>query len=237
MEVQMSTQSVSHSQARVKQMTQDEYNRIRRIVFARVPRHWCDPEDALQYGLLVACQSYHAENSAALSTYVFKCAFYYAWKQFNRREGRYSIPFAALQKPDLDFDDFIDNLATANDDHSHLEPLDPKFVERIRERLQNKSDWYIKRGRFSKSPTRSDCAIRILELLAHNVKQDAGIGVDEYVNRPTHPRDRRVGFSNERAAQRQNLMQHFGLRYQEFDATMLGLRQETDRVIREHGIY
>jgi hypothetical protein len=218
-------------------MTQDEYNRIRRIVFARVPRHWCDPEDALQYGLLVACQSYHAENSAALSTYVFKCAFYYAWKQFNRREGRYSIPFAALQKPDLDFDDFIDTLVTTKDDHSRLEPLDPKFVERIRERLQNKSDWYIKRGRFSKSPTRSDCAIRILDLLARNVEQDAGIGVDEYVNRPTHPRDRRVGFSNERAAQRQNLMQHFGLRYQEFDATMLGLRQETDRVIREHGIY
>jgi hypothetical protein len=216
-------------------MTQDEYNRIRRMVFARIPREWCDREDALQYGMLAACESYRGLHGAQASTFIVTCAFYYASKQYHRKSGRYSVPFTDLQQPEQDYDDLVAYLARTEDDHSNLEGLDPVFLECIRESLKNKSDWFMRKGKVGKSPTRTERAIRILDVLARSVEQDSGIGVDEYEGRPTHPRDNRRGFANERSRVRQRLMQHFGLPYQKYDEALLGLRKATDQVIREGG--
>jgi hypothetical protein len=142
----------------------------------------------------------------------------------------------SLQQPDQDYDEMIDDLASTDDDLSGLERLDSDFIELIREGLRKKPDWFITKRKVGKSPARSERAIQILDVLVESVERDAGIGVDEYADRPTHPRYRRTGFRKERARVRQKLIQQFVIPFQKYDEAVSGLRKATDQVIREHGI-
>jgi DNA-directed RNA polymerase specialized sigma24 family protein len=165
--------------ARVRKLqtiTQAEYNQLLAIVKHIVPRQCCDPADALSHGLLIALRKY--EGLGNLTTYVPKCAWYYALQQLRKR--RHRVNFSDLQN-ESDFAEYLDQVLPYLEDPRYVEAVDELFIRRIEEILDS---MYNYRSRFATRQAIAN-AHRILALLRDNANLGHGIGIDEYENAPT----------------------------------------------------
>jgi hypothetical protein len=156
-------------------LTHTTYHELRRIVYAIVPRRLCDPEDALNEGLLIALKKY--AGLGKLTWYVPRCAFFYALYQAQKRKRE--VAFTDLQA-DNGRDDDLDNVLPYLEDPRYVEAVDEVFVQRIEEII---AALYDRRLRYATHRAKGD-AVRILALFRENANLGRGIGVDEYENTP-----------------------------------------------------
>jgi len=160
---------------KLQQITQAEYNHLLATVKLVVPREFCDPDDALSHGLLIALQKY--DGRGKLTTYVSRCAYLYSLQQVKKR--RRDINFTDLQNAS-EFEEYLDEVLPYLEDPRYIEAIDELFIRRIEEILDATYDW---RFRFSTRQAIND-AHQILALLRDNANLGKGIGVDEYENGP-----------------------------------------------------
>ena len=176
---------------KLEKLTQDEYRHLLATVILVVPKQFCDPADALSHGLLIALQKY--DGRGKLTTYVSKCAYYYALHQVKKR--RRDVTFTDLQN-ESEFEEYLDEVLPYLEDPRYVEAVDELFIRRVEEILDN---IYNYRFRYSTRQAIND-AHQILALLRDNANLGKGIGVDEYedglltalkhgrprIGRPTH---------------------------------------------------
>ena len=191
-------------EARVRKLqtiTQAEYNQLLAIVKHIVPRQCCDPADALSHGLLIALRKY--EGLGKLTTYVPKCAWYYALQQLKKR--RHRVSFSDLQS-ESDFADYLDQALPYLEDPRYVEAVDEPFIRRIEEILDG---MYDHRFRFSTRQAIAN-AHRILALLRDNANLGHGIGIDEYESAPcvSEPQKGQPTYNNRLV--RREVVRHLG---------------------------
>ena len=156
-------------------LTQAEYRHLLATVILVVPRQFCDPADALSHGLLIALQKY--DGRGKLTTYVSKCAYYYALQQVKKL--RRQVTFTDLQN-ESDFEEYLDEVLPYLEDPRYVEAVDELFIRRIEEILDSIYDY---RFRFSTRQAIDD-AHQLLALLRDNANLGKGIGIDEYEQGP-----------------------------------------------------
>ena len=217
---------------KLRSITQAEYNRLLFICKQVIPARLCDPADALSHGLLVALDKY--DGRGALSTYVTKCAWYYALQQVKKR--RYDICFCDLETEE-DFEDYLDAILPALDDPRYIEAVDELFIRRIEQVLHQSKDY---RYRFSTKEAIDD-AIEMLSVLRTNANLGHGIGIDEYDDAPLtsfkHGRKRRERPTHNTKVVRRQIVGHFAdaLRTdpRDISSAFKGLRLATRQALNE----
>ncbi len=162
-------------------LTQAEWHRLFVLIKAIVPPQYCDPEDALQYGLLIALRKYNGEGP--LHSYVCKCAWLYALELAKKR--RREVQFTDL-KSEGELEDYLDSVAPYLEDPRYIEAVDELFVRRIEAILAGMYNW---RFRYSTHEALGGAA-RMLALLRDNANLGKGTGVDEYEDTPPVKRKR-----------------------------------------------
>ena len=133
----------------------------------------------------------------------------------------------------------MDRIGATHDKYPSLEELDQTLIDQI-EREIKVYKWDQGKGKErSISYVKAERAIQTLHLFAESVRNDAGIGVDEFGvipnERPTNPRQRgkyRFEYQTERRIVRKHLKEHLG---SNVDRTVHGLRECAKQVIRERG--
>lgn len=156
-------------------MTQREYNELLAIVVTVVGTKYCDPNDALAYGLLIALEKY--DGAGSMSAYVIRCASLYALQQV--KKNRRLVTFSDLQSGE-NLEDYLDSISPYLDDPRYVEGVDELFVRRIEEILAGSYNWRI-RCRNHRSITD---ATSVLAMYRESANLGKGIGVDEYENGP-----------------------------------------------------
>ena len=239
----MCTSTVPQRAPSVK-LSAAEYAKIKAIVFWRIPYDWCDREDALQFGLLSALQHCDSHEFKSIKTYAVEAAYHYAYNVFFRPLNRITITFSGMERDrknggDETYEDVMDRVGAAHDKYPSLQQLDETFVSQIERELQAYQWDQGKDKPRSISYVKAERAIQTLHLFAESVRNDAGIGVDEFGvipnERPTNPRQRgkyRFEYQTERRIVRKHLKEHLG---SNVDRTVHGLRECTAKVIRECG--
>ncbi len=160
---------------RLRCMTQRDYNHLLAIVVTVVGTKFCDPNDALGYGLLIALEKYDCAGS--LSAYVVRCAYLYALQCV--KKNRRLFNFCDLGTAE-DLEDYLDSVAPYLDDPRYVEGVDELFVRRVEEILAGSYNWRIR----CRNPRSINDATRILALYRVSANLGKGIGVDEYENGP-----------------------------------------------------
>jgi hypothetical protein len=225
-------------------LSADEYAKIKAIVFWRIPHDWCDREDALQFGLLRALEHCESHEFKSIKTYAVEAAYHYAYNTFFRPLNRMTIPTERLAERGKSgekevYQDVWDRIVVTHDRYPSLEELDQTLVDQIEHEVKA-HEWDNGKGKpRSISPVRADRAIQTLHLFAESVRNDAGIGVDEFGiipnDRPTNPRQRgkyRFEYQTERRLVRKHLKERLG---SNADRTVHALRQCAAKVILERG--
>ena len=160
---------------RLEKLTPAEYRHLLATVILVVPKQCCDPADALSHGLLIALKKY--DGRGKLTTYVSKCAYYYALQQV--KKTRRQVTFTDLQN-ESDFEEYLDEVLPYLEDPRYVEAVDELFIRRIEEILES---IYNYRFRYATRQAIND-AHQILALLRDNANLGKGIGIDEYENGP-----------------------------------------------------
>lgn len=173
-----------------KHFTLDDYDHMLRLVRRVVPKGVCDPEEALSEALVLASAEYN--GSTKLTSYIAKRAWWYAWSQHKHESHKITFSQLPTQEhaDDPEVNDYIDLLIGGSTDPEGSEPIDTRFVERIREILTSQkygSAFYARRKVLP-------IALEILNLMRTNADLGKGIGIDEWenapINVPNHPNDR-----------------------------------------------
>jgi DNA-directed RNA polymerase specialized sigma24 family protein len=165
----------SKRRRKLQKMTQAEYNHLLATVMLVVPPQFCDPADALSHGLLIAVRKY--DGRGKLTTYVSKCAYYYALQQV--KKTRRQVTFTDLQNAS-EFEEYLDEVLPYLEDPRYVEAVDELFVRRIEEILDGMYDYRL---RFSTRQAIAD-AHQILAMFRDNANLGKGIGIDEYESAP-----------------------------------------------------
>ncbi len=160
---------------RLRCMTLREYNQLLAIVVTVVGTKFCDPNDSLGYGLLIALEKY--DGAGSLSAYVVRCAWLYALQHV--KKNRRLFNFSDLGTAE-DLEDYLDSVSPYLDDPRYLEGVDELFVRRIEEILAGSYDWRIR----YRNPRSIKDATHILALYRDSANLGKGIGVEEYENGP-----------------------------------------------------
>ncbi len=160
---------------KLQTLSQAEYQNLRNLVHYIVPQKFCDPDDALSHGLLIAMEKY--DGHGELKTYVMRCAYLYSLQQV--KKTRLNITFTDLQN-ESDFEEYLDEVLPYLEDPRYVEAVDELFIRRIHEVLDSMRNW---RFRHTTQEAIAD-AHTILELLRENANLGKGIGVDEYEDGP-----------------------------------------------------
>jgi hypothetical protein len=122
-------------------LSKEEYARIKRIVFWRIPHDWCDREDALQFGLLKTLEHCDNHEFKSIKTYAVEAAYHYAYNIFFRPLNRMTVPtedLAGRGKSDEkeSYQDVWDRIAVTHDKYPSLTELD----QTLRACLENQVD-------------------------------------------------------------------------------------------------
>ncbi len=159
---------------RLRCMTQREYSKLLAIVITVVGTKFCDPNDALGHGLLIALEKY--DGAGSLSAYVVRCAWLYALQHV--KKNRRLFNFCDLGTAE-DLEDYLDSVSPYLDDPRYVEGVDELFVRRIEEILSDSYNWRIR----YRNPRSIDDATQILALY-ESANLGKGMGVDEYEDGP-----------------------------------------------------
>jgi hypothetical protein len=160
---------------KLQSLSQVDYQNLRNLVHYIVPRKFCDPDDALSHGLLIAMQKY--DGRGELKPFVMRCAYLYSLQQV--KKTRLNITFTDLQN-ESDFAEYLDEVLPYLEDSRYVEAVDELFVRRIDEILDSMKNF---RFRFASKEAIAD-AHTILALFRENANLGKGIGVDEYEDGP-----------------------------------------------------
>lgn len=228
--------TVAERQARLealRNITEDELNRCRRVVYKCVPRSLGDPEEALSEGLEIALRKY--EGLGDLSSFVGGCAYYSALRYYSRRVKRL-----------LSFDEVIEadrhdeNEDTAielfgEDAPEFVEPIDPHLVERICQALTKMVNYKTR----SQRPSVIAAAQKILFALCESANKGHGVGVTEYDDAPLKAPDfqGQVHLEQQTKVARQEMYRHLAdqCATNQYTVTyaMTALRKSTEIALRE----
>lgn len=163
-------------------ITQEEWHKLYVLIKGTIPPHYCDPEDAVNEGLLIALRKY--DGRGPLHSYVAACAWRYAFHKAKKR--RHEVTFTDLKSED-ELEEYLDEVGPYIEDPRYVEAVDELFVRRIEEILAALYDWH---HRHSTHEAIND-ANRLLAILRDNANLGKGIGVDEYeIEAPRNKRQR-----------------------------------------------
>jgi hypothetical protein len=201
--------------SKVKQFTADEMARLYHLCRTRIPRDLCDTDDAVQYGLLVACEKHDPSKGSPIGL-AFKAAYRYAWRQHTCGFKRWERTLCDVidennettRNPEQHHRRFEQFFAVT--DKSHVEhELDATLVDDIRRAVLAKQDWTTGNHKVGKSKRQQRRVLETLDLFAQSVIADAGPGIDEFENRrkrvPSKP------YRGRNHATHRFLRQHFGI--------------------------
>ena len=126
---------------KLRTLTQAEYAQLLHTVKAIVPWQYCDPNDALHQGLLLAYQKF--EGWGELSAFVARCAFLYGLQQAQKR--RRLVTFTQLQE-DPNVGEDVEDVLPYLEDPRFVEAVDELFIGRIEEILASSYNRRLRHG-------------------------------------------------------------------------------------------